>query len=125
MRSGGAVNRGVGRALNPIAKGMGSMMNKVGQGVANAVDKTGLANKLQKSGDAAQQRKEASLKANPKAAASRERGYNQIAAGASAIGQNGQVGKGIALMAKGLASVAGSKISRGLNKMSRKGSRND
>ena len=125
MRSGGAVNKGLGKALNPIAKGIGGAMNKVGQGVANMVDKSGLANKLQTSGDAAQQRKEASLKANPNDAARRERGYNRISEGAAAINKNMNVAKGAYLMASGLASIARSKITRGIKNMSRKGSRDD
>ena len=120
MRSGGAVNRLAGKAINPIAKGIGKAMNVAGRGVAAAVDKTGAANKLQKSGDEAQQRKEASLKANPEEAARRERGYNRIQEGAAAIGKNLNVAKGAYLMASGVASIARAKMARGWNNRKRK-----
>ena len=120
MRAGGAVQRGLGAAINPIAKGIGKVMNVAGRGVAAAVDKTGVADKLQKSGDKAQQRKEASLKANPEAAARRERGYNRIQEGAAAIGKNLNVAKGAYLMGSGMLSIARAKMARGWNNWKRK-----
>ena len=121
MRAQGALNRGLGG----VTAGIGNMKNKAGQGVADLLDKSDIANKLKNSGDAAQQRKEESLKANPDDAARRERGYNRISEGASAIRQNMSVAKGAYLMASGLASVARSKITRGIKNMSRKGKRDD
>ena len=119
MRSGGAVNRLAGKVINPIAKGIGKAMNVAGRGVAAAVDKTGIADKLQKSGDKAQRSKEASLRADPKAAARRERGYNRIQEGMAAIKKNLDVVSGAYLMASGMMSVARSKAQRGLNQMHR------
>lgn len=125
MRSGGAVNRLAGTLVNPVAKGIGKAMNVAGRGVAAAVDKTGIADKLQKSGDKAQRKKEASLRADPKAAARRERGYNRVSEGASAFTSGitnaniFRVAKGAYLMASGAASVARSKAQRGLNQMHR------
>jgi hypothetical protein len=114
MRAGGAIQRGLGKAIDPAAKGIGKVMNKAGQGVANMVDKTGVADGLQKWGDKAQSKKEASLKANPEDAARRTRGYDRIAEGAGAINQSLlNVPKGAFLMASGMASVARSKITRG------------
>lgn len=127
MRGGGAIQYGLGKAINPIAKGIGKVMNKAGQGVASVVDKTGVANGLQKWGDKAQSKKEASLMANPNDAARRNRGYNRISEGAAAINQSIlNVPKGALLMASGMASIARSKLTRGVkNVFKRNGNRGD
>lgn len=119
MRAGGAVNKGVGGLINKPSKAIGGMMNKVGQAVANTVDKSGVANTLQRSGDKSQRSKEAALRADPAAAARRERGYNRIAEGAAAIGKNLNVVKAAYLIASGFASVARSKVQRGTNQLRR------
>lgn len=125
MRASGAIQSMAGSMVNPIAKGVGSMMNKAGNAVANVVDKSGAAKALQKSGDAAQHRKEAALRADPAAAAQREAGYKNLSAGFSMIAQGkGNPVEALAKICKGGASVIASKARRGMNQVMRNSKRN-
>ncbi len=106
---GGMAKQMAGTAINPAAKAVGDMMNKAGTAVAGLSDK--MAGKLQSVGDKRQQEKEASLRADPKAAAQREHGYGNIQRGGKEM-SNGNIARGLGMIIRGGASVVASKARR-------------
>lgn len=100
-----------GSVLNKIAvaTGIGNGMNWMGRKVADVTDK--VAAKVQQKGDERQRNKEARLRADPNAAARRERGYSRIARGGDRAAKGGvfNMAMGSTLMMVGALGVVAAK----------------